>query len=108
MVGGWPLFTPQLLKDMGAAKIKIVAVDALPAQLVYVEQGLAPVLLAQPTYMWGYESVRNIVDKVHLKQEVPEINTMDVVRVTKADLGTWARQLRTWGFTVPDMYARMP
>ena len=30
------------------------------------------------------------------------------VRVTKADLGPWARQLRTWGFTVPDMYARMP
>ena len=58
--------------------------------------------------MWGYESVQRIIDKVHLKQEVPEIITMDVVRVTKADLGTWARQLKTWGFTVPDMYAKMP
>lgn len=108
MVGGWPLGTPQLLSDLGTTKVKIVAVGALPAQLVYVEQGLAPVLLAQPTYMWGYESVQRIVDKVHLKQEVPEIITMDVVRVTKADLGPWARQLRTWGFTVPDMYAKLP
>ena len=58
--------------------------------------------------MWGYESVQRIVDKVHLKKEVPEIITMDVVRVTKADLGPWARQLQTWGFTVPDMYAKMP
>jgi ribose transport system substrate-binding protein len=108
MVGGWPLFTPKLLTDLGFAKVKIVAVGALPAQLVYVDQGLVPVLLAQPTYMWGYESVNRIVEKVHLKQDVPEMLPMDVVRVTKADLGTWARQLREWGFTVPDMYARMP
>jgi ribose transport system substrate-binding protein len=108
MVGGWPLGTPQLLSDLGPSKVKIVAVGALPAQLVYVEQGLAPVLLAQPTYMWGYDSVHRIIDKVHLKQEVPEIITMDVVRVTKADLGPWARQLRTWGFTVPDMYTKLP
>jgi len=108
MVGGWPLATPQLLNDLGDAKIKIVAVGALPAQLAYVDQGVAPVLLAQPTYTWGYESVQRIVDKVHLKQEVPEIIPMDVVRVTKKELGPWARQLRTWGFTVPDMYAKMP
>jgi ribose transport system substrate-binding protein len=108
MVGGWPLGTPQLLTDLGDAKVKIVAVGALPAQLAYVDQGLAPVLIAQPTYMWGYESVQRIVEKVHLKQDVPEIITMDVVRVTKADLGTWARQLKTWGFTVPDMYTKLP
>lgn len=108
MVGGWPLFTPKLLTDLGDAKVTIVAVDALPAQLVYVEKGLAPVLLAQPTYMWGYESVQRIVEKVHLKQDVPKVIPMDVVRVTKADLGPWARQLKTWGFAVPDMYAKMP
>ena len=108
MVGGWPLFTSKLLTDLGDAKVKIVAVDALPAQLVYVEKGLAPVLLAQPTYMWGYESVQRIVEKVHLKQDVPKVIPMDVVRVTKADLGPWARQLKAWGFAVPDMYAKMP
>jgi ribose transport system substrate-binding protein len=108
MIGGWPLFTPKLLSDLDPAKVKIVAVDALPAELVYVDKGLAPVLLAQPTYMWGYVSVQRIVDKVHLKQDVPEIIPMEVVRVTKENLGTWARQLKTWGFTVPDMYVKMP
>ena len=107
MLGGWALFTPRLL-SLDPAKIRIVAVDALPGQLVYVDNGLAPVLLAQPTYMWGYVSVQRIIDKVHLKQDVPEIIPMEVVRVTKDNLGTWARQLKTWGFTVPDTYLKLP
>ena len=109
MIGGWPLFTQTLLTDLDPKKVKIVAVDALPAELAYVEKGLAPVLLAQPTYMWGYVSVQKIVDKVHLKQDVPQIIPMDLVKVTRDNLGTWARQLKTWGFTdVPDAYLKMP
>ena len=109
MVGGWPLFTQTLLTDLDPRKTKIVAVDALPAQLAYVEKGLAPVLLAQPTYLWGYESVKRIVDKVHLKQDVPEIIPMELVRVSKENLGTWARQLREWGFTdIPESYLNQP
>lgn len=109
MIGGWPLFTQSLLTDLDPAKVKIVAVDALPAQLAYVDRGLAPVLLAQPTYLWGYESVRRIFDKVQLKKDVPAIIPMDLVRVTRDNLGTWARQLRTWGFTdVPDEYLARP
>jgi ribose transport system substrate-binding protein len=109
MVGGWPLFTQTLLSDLDPKKVKIVAVDALPAELAYVEKGLAPVLLAQPTYMWGYVSVQKIVDKVQLKQDVPQIIPMDLVKVTKDNLGTWARQLKTWGFTdVPDAYLKLP
>jgi ribose transport system substrate-binding protein len=109
MIGGWPLFTQTLLTDLDPKKVKIVAVDALPAELAYVEKGLAPVLLAQPTYMWGYVSVQKIVEKVQLKQDVPQIIPMDLVKVTKDNLGTWARQLKTWGFTdVPDSYLKMP
>ena len=107
MVGGWALFTPRLMKDLDPKKVKVVAVDALPAQLAFVESGLAPVLLAQPTYNWGYISVQRIVDKVHLKQDVPAVIPMDVVRVTNDSLGTWARQLKTWGFTVPDPYLKL-
>ncbi len=107
MIGGWPLFTQTLLSDLDASKVKIVAVDALPAELAYVEKGLAPVLLAQPTYLWGYESVQRIFDKVHLKKDVPQIIPMELVRVSKDNLGSWARQLKDWGFTdVPEKYLK--
>jgi ribose transport system substrate-binding protein len=109
MIGGWALFTPTLLTDLDPKRIKIVSVDALPAELSYVDKGLAPVLLAQPTYLWGYVSVQRIVEKVHLKQDVPQIIPMELVKVSKENLGTWARQLRDWGFTdVPEAYLKMP
>ena len=108
MIGGWPLFTQTLLSDLDPKKIKIVAVDALPAELAYVDKGLAPVLLAQPTYLWGNVSVQRIFDKVQLKKDVPAIIPMDLVRVSKDNLGTWARQLKDWGFTdVPETYLQM-
>lgn len=107
MIGGWPLFTQTLLTDLDPKKVKIVAVDALPAELAYVDKGLAPVLLAQPTYLWGYVSVQRIFDKVQLKQDVPAVIPMDLVRVSAENLGTWARQLQAWGFTdVPDVYLK--
>ena len=108
MIGGWALFTPRLMKELDPRKVKIVAVNALPAQLAFVENGLAPVLLALPTYNWGYVSVQRIVDKVHLKQDVPTIiPPMEAVRVTKDNLGVWARQLKTWGGSVPDRYLKI-
>jgi ribose transport system substrate-binding protein len=102
MIGGWALFTKALLTDLPAAKVKIVSVDGLPAELPYVEAGLAPVLLAQPTYLWGDVSVRTIVDHVYLKKAVPTHVNMELVRVSKDNLGTWARQLKQWGFTDVD------
>jgi ribose transport system substrate-binding protein len=105
MVGAWPLFTPALLTDLDPARVKIVAVDALPVELPYIEKGLAPVLLAQPTYMWGSVSVSAIVDKLVLNKVVPERIPMELVRVSRENLGAWARQLKDWGFTdVPERY----
>src|SRR6476469_1023757 len=107
MIGGWPLFTQTLLKDLDPAKVQIVAVDGLPAELAYVDKGLAPVLLAQPTYQWGYIGVQRIFDKVQLKQDVPQVIPMELVRVTKDNLGQWARKLKDWGFTdVPGEYLK--
>ncbi len=100
MIGGWPLFSQSLLTDAGMAKMKTVSVDALPDELAYVEKGIVPVLLAQPVYLWGDVGVRTIVAKVHDKKDPPNpIMPMELVRVTKGNLGTWARQLRDWGFT---------
>lgn len=97
MIGGWPLFNTSLL-TLDPAKVKIVAVDALPAQLAYVDKGIAPVLLAQPIYDWGYKSVGFVVDKLDGK-EVAEMNKMDLIRVSKDNLNDWAKQLQKWGMT---------
>jgi ribose transport system substrate-binding protein len=104
MVGGWPLFTQTLLTDLDPARTKVVAVDALPAQLPYVERGIAPVLVAQPVYQWGYVGVNAIVKKLNGEQ-VPERIPMETVRVSRENLNQWAAQLRDWGFTdVPERF----
>ena len=107
-IGGWPLFAQSLLSDATFAKLKVASVDALPVELAYVERGVVPVLLAQPVYKWGYVGVQTVVDKVHFKKDVPQIIPMELVRVTKANLGEWARQLQAWGFTdVDPKYLKM-
>jgi len=87
----------------------VVAVDALPAELPYVEKGITPVLLAQPVYKWGYVGVETLVDKIHNKKDpASPVIPMELVRVTKSNLGEWARQLKAWGFTdVPQKYLDM-
>ena len=109
MIGGWALFTRTLLTDLDPKKMKIVSIDALPAELAYVETGLAPVLFAQPTYSWGYISVNTIFDHVYLKKDVPDKVQMELVRVSQENLGEWARQLKTWGFSdVDPKYLALP
>jgi len=97
-IGGWPLWTRTLLTQIDTTKVKVVSVDALPAELDYLDRGLVPVLLAQPTYIWGTTSVGIIVDHVMQKKDVPAFVKMPLIRVTKDSLGVWARQLKAWGF----------
>jgi ribose transport system substrate-binding protein len=116
MVGGWPLYTQTLLRDLEARGAtaagivpKIISINALPPQLIYVDQGVAPVLLAQPTYLCGEVGVDEIVDKLLLGKAVPERIPMELVRVTAGTLGSWARQLRAWGFPdAPEEYLQRP
>jgi ribose transport system substrate-binding protein len=116
MVGGWALYTKTLLHELqrGSARrrkpVKIVSINALPPQLAYVEAGLAPVLLAQPTYLWGEIGVDAIVDKLTGGKKFPARIPAELVRVSADNLGVWARQLRAWGFAdVPEeLLARDP
>ena len=109
-IGGWPLWTQSLLTDINPAKMKVASVDALPSQLVYVEKGIVPVLLAQSVYLWGHQGVTTLFEKVHdNKQPANPIIPMELVRVTKDNLGDWARQLKEWGFTdVDPKYLALP
>lgn len=109
MVGGWPLYrssqTPRLIDDLGQRKLKIVAVGALPDQLYYVDHDLVPVLWGQPVYLWGKVGVETIVDKLVGHKPVPERIRMEPVKINRASLGAWARQLKEWGFSgIPDEY----
>ena len=100
LVGGWPLFrssqTPALMAELQKRAFKVVAVDALPEQLVYVERGLVPVLWAQPVYDWGAIGVSTIVDKLLLKKTVPRNIRMELIRVTRDDIRAYARRLNSW------------
>jgi ribose transport system substrate-binding protein len=108
MIGGWPLFGDGLMNGIDPNKIKIVAVDALPVQLPYVEKGIVPVLIAQPTFRWGKISVEKIIDKIYFNKDVPENIPMKLIRVSKDNFGGWSRQLRAWGYTgIPRHYLRM-
>jgi ribose transport system substrate-binding protein len=108
LVGGWPLFRSSqslaLMNEIQARGLKIVAVDALPEEFVYVERGLVPVLWAQPVYEWGAVGVSTIVDKVLLKKAVPRSIPMELIRVTKDTLRPYARRLHDWGFSVSPEY----
>jgi ribose transport system substrate-binding protein len=108
MAGGWALFTKTLLTELDPKQVKFVAVDALPPVLPYIEKGLAPVMLTQASYLWGNVGVTKIIDKIHFKKDVPDIVTMDPIKVTAETLGSWARQLRVWGFPdVPEEYLKL-
>lgn len=107
MIGGWPLFAKSLLTDLPEGKVKIVSVDALPEELAYVDKGIAPILLAQPIYEWGHQSVKIIADHCLGKKDVPPINKMELVPVTKETLGAWANKLKSWGMDVDQKYLDM-
>lgn len=97
MVGGWPLFTKNALKwDPG--KVKIVAVDALPPQLAYLESGHVETLFAQDCYGWGYKSVDILLQKIVNKKDpegAPRIID-PLTRVTKANAKEYAANWKKW------------
>jgi ribose transport system substrate-binding protein len=101
MVGGWPMFESarrkDVLRDLQTRGQKVVAVDALPDQLRFVDVGVA-VLLGQPVYEWGTVTVDTIVDKLHNKKDISGTIPMELVRVSRENLEVWAGQLRDWGF----------
>ncbi len=97
MVGGWPLFEPALLNQLNPKKVVVVAGDALPAELEYVDKGIAPALIAQPVYDWGYDSVHLIVDKLILHKQIAAYNKMVNPVVNKQNLHEWAMKLQSWG-----------
>ncbi len=98
MVGGWPLFTENAL-DGVYQSAKVVSVDHLPVELVYIRSGQVQALIGQDCYGWGYETVRMLVEKL-IDGKSPEkvINTFELPIVTADNVdeydGIWKKWLR--------------
>jgi ribose transport system substrate-binding protein len=96
MVGGWPLMTENAMGKV-RGRAKVMAVDALPAQLNYVRSGEVEMLLAQQVYEWGTTSVEVLVNKL-TKNESPKdpIMKADLTPVTKANVEEYAKNWERW------------
>jgi ribose transport system substrate-binding protein len=96
MVGGWPLFTTNALK-WEPGKIKVVSVDALPAQLGYLKSGHVQLLLAQDCYGWGHKSVDLLLNKIVNNQDPPSQKVIDpLTAVTKENADEYAKNWEKW------------
>jgi ribose transport system substrate-binding protein len=96
MIGGWPLFTDNALK-FAPGSVKVVAVDALPAQLGYVKSGHVQTLLAQQVYEWGSETVKMLYDLVANNQKPPEEFVKGkLIPVTKDNVDEFGRNWEKW------------
>ena len=95
-VGGWALLTKNALR-WSPGTIKVVSVDALPAELPYLESGHVHALLAQDSYQWGYTSVRLILDKLLKNTQPAETRIIDpLTRVTKENVQTYYANWEKW------------
>jgi len=96
MVGGWPLFTDNALK-FAPGTVKVVAVDALPAELGYLRSGHVQVLLAQQVYEWGTKSVDMLYDKVADDKNPPSSFVKgELVPITKDNVDEFAKNWEKW------------
>jgi ribose transport system substrate-binding protein len=96
MIGGWPLFTDNALK-FAPGSVKVVAVDALPAQLGYLKSGHVQVLLAQQVYEWGSKSVDMLYDVVAEGKNPPSTFVKgELIPITKDNVDAYGENWKKW------------
>lgn len=96
MIGGWPLFTADALK-WPPGSIKVIAVDALPAELGYLKTGQVQALLAQDCYGWGAKSVEILLEKILNNQNPANPRVVDpLTLVTKENVDQYGKNWDKW------------
>lgn len=96
MIGSWALFTDALLK-WEPGRVKLVAMDALPAELPYVRKGIVARLYAQQTYQWGYRSVEMLAAKTIRKQDpAPAVEYSPLIFVDKSNVDQVEQSWKEW------------
>lgn len=96
MIGGWPLFAKNALK-WTPGSVKVVSVDALPAQLAYLRSGHVAALYAQDCYGWGGRSVELLLNKIVKGQNPPNDRVIDpLTRVTRETADDYQKKWNKW------------
>jgi ribose transport system substrate-binding protein len=95
-IGGWPLFIKDAIK-WKPGQVKIVACDALPAELEYLKSGHVQTLIAQNCFLWGYKSVELLLNKI-LRNQKPadELIMGPLTRVTNENVEEWSLNWKKW------------
>jgi ribose transport system substrate-binding protein len=96
MIGGWPLFAKNALK-WAPGSVKVVSVDALPAELAYIRSGYVAALFAQDCYGWGYKSVEILLNKIVKGESPKEVRIIDpLTKVTKDNVDVIGKNWDKW------------
>lgn len=96
LVGGWPLYTDNALDGIYESA-KVVSMDPLPLPLDYVKAGQVQVLVGQPYYGWGYESVMLLFNKVHNGQDPESVMNYAEFDIVNADnVDEYAENWKVW------------
>lgn len=96
MIGGWPLFAKNALK-WPPGTVKVVSVDALPAQLGYVKSGHVAALYAQDCYGWGYKSVELLLNQIVKGEKPADVRIIDpLTRITKENAEEYGQKWDKW------------
>ena len=96
LVGGWPLYTDNAL-DGVYEHAKVVSLDPLPLPLEYLKKGQVQVLIGQPYYGWGYESVKYIVEDLYNAEEpASEFIYADFDVVTQDNVDEFVARWKAW------------
>jgi ribose transport system substrate-binding protein len=96
MIGGWPLFAKNALK-WAPGSVKVVSVDALPAELGYVRSGYVAALFAQDCYGWGYKSVDILLNKIVKGESPKDVRIIDpLTKVTRDNVDVIGKNWDKW------------
>jgi ribose transport system substrate-binding protein len=96
LIGGWPLFTTDALK-WPPGSIKVISVDALPAQLNYLKSCHVQMLLAQDCYGWGTKSVELLLEKILNDKSPADVLVIDPLTVvTSENVDSYGKNWEKW------------
>jgi ribose transport system substrate-binding protein len=101
-ISGWIFITSAALRIENSLKwkpgeIKVVAGQAVPAELEYVKSGYVQKLVGINCFQMGYKSIEILLEKILFKRTSKEIITYTpLTTVSKKNVEEWSINWKTW------------